>query len=94
MRWPIDTAVWVLVNLDKRDFDSIHEALLHIAKRLQLSAMDSEQVSMAMRIVKNHPHFLEPDSVETSKGALLASEEGRTIYSVIEEIKGGSMQAM
>lgn len=93
MRWPIDTAVWVLVNLSKRDFDSIHEALLHIAKRLQLSAMDSEQVSMAIRIVKNHPHFLEPDSVEIAKGTLLATDEGRTIYNVIEEIKRNSIEA-
>jgi hypothetical protein len=93
MKWPIDIAVWVMVNLEKKDFDSIHEALLHIAKRLHLSAMDSEQVSMAIRIVKNHPHFLEPDSIEMAKGTLLATDEGRTIYKAIEEIRGGGIEA-
>lgn len=93
MRWPIDTAVWAMVNLEKRDFESIHEALLHIAKRLRLSAMDSEQVSMAMRIVNNHPHFLEPDSIKIAKETLLGTDEGRAIYSVIEEMKGTGIEA-
>ncbi len=93
MKWPIDIAVWVMVNLEKRDFDEIHEVLLHIAKKLQLNAVDCEQISMAIRIVKSHPVFLEDESIEAAKETLLKSDEGREIYSVIEEIKGSNMQA-
>lgn len=86
MKWPIDTATLLMANLKKRDFEHIHAALLYIAKRLQLSAPDAEQISMAMRIVKSHDNFLESDSIATAEKTLLVSDEGQKIYNVIKEI--------
>jgi len=88
MKRPIDTAILLMANLERRDFECIRKALVQIAGKLQLSAMDSEQVSMAIRIVKSHPNFLEGENIVAARKALLADEEGQKAYSAIEETLG------
>ena len=87
MRYPIEIAIWVIGNLDKRDPEDVRGALVFVAKKLDLNTVDSERLSMAFHLVRGRPYFYTPESIKKAETRLDENGETAILREAITEIR-------
>jgi hypothetical protein len=87
MRYPVEIAIWVIGNLNKREPEDIRGALVFVAQKLALSAVESERLSMAFHLVRGRPNFYTPESIRKAESRLDESGETSILRQAIKEIR-------
>jgi len=87
MRYPIEVAIWVIGNLDKRDPEDLHGALVFVAQKLDLNAVESERLSMAFHLVSDRPYFYTHESIMKAETRLDENGETAILREAITEIR-------
>lgn len=86
MRYPLDSAVYLVSSMGKNTIDEIRPALVYIAFSLNLGATDAGHLSLGVRVVLNgRDYFLNNKSIDASRNKLSGSEDGMKVIDVIDE---------
>ncbi|NIM11804.1 MAG: hypothetical protein GTN68_08555 [Candidatus Aminicenantes bacterium] len=90
MKYPIEIAIWVIGNLDRRDPEAVHGALVFVAQRLGLNPVDSERLSMAFHLVRGRPYFYTPESIRKAETTLEENGETTVLRDAMAEMRANS----